>query len=143
MFLSKRSSDTSVGTFAIEKGIHVAMTCGGQHQPIAHEFIVDGEKVPLGQLANVVPDDILWEETDLDTAPMLEHKKHRWWTRPITMDEEMETFRKLLKQYKGPRGSVSIPAAHDYFLRRVAGLGEAVDPRGHRGDIHCFALPHY
>ena len=137
MFLSKRSSDT-VSTFAIEKGIHVAMTCGAQGQPIAHDLILDGEKVPLGQLANVVPDDILWEETDLDTAPMLEHKKHRWWTRPITLDEEMQTFRKLLKQYKGPRGSVSIPTAHDTFLRRVAGLGEAVDPRGHRGDIHCW-----
>ena len=101
----RRSINPSDGvkkTTAIDGGTDVGITCGDRHQPIAHTFLVDGEKVPLGHLATVLPDDILWEETDLATSKMLSHKNHRWYARPISLSHEELTFRRLLKQYKGP-----------------------------------------
>jgi len=118
-------------------------SCSGP-RPVAHIFPVarkDGtgtKMVPIRQLKGVVPpDDILWEHTDLHTAVMLSYKSELWWTHPIDLADEEKTIQNMLKKYKGPPGSLSIPDAHSDYVGKASALMEAVDPRGHRrGD--CF-----
>jgi len=132
MFLSPRPNPAVNGT---EDGPAVVWTCD-DHKPIAHNFLVDGEMVPLGQLLGAVPEDILWEHMDIDTAPKLNYKSDRWWTRSVTREEEEVEMKQMLDQYEGPPGSISIPKAHDDLVGQMVALCEAVDPRGHRRD--CF-----
>ena len=134
MFLSIRSNFSLIDTD--DPTSNVIMTCT-DGKPIAHNFPTKGVMIPLKQLAGVVPDDILWEHTDLYTAPELKYKAERWWTRYIQKEVEEATFREFLEQYDGPPGSVSIPAAHDKFVSAASALCEALDPRGHRRDL-CF-----
>jgi len=134
MFLSYRSNPAVNGT---NPGAPVLMTCGEKKEPIAHNFPVDGEMVPLHELAGVVPDDILWEEIDIYTAPMLRYKTHHWWSKAVTLEEEDKAIRKLIWHYRGPPGSISIPEAHDSYVTKASHLFEAIDPRGHRYD-YCF-----
>jgi len=115
----------------------VIITCGDRQEPIAHNFPVGGEMVPLGSLYGSLPDDILWDDSDTNTASMLEHMSRRWWTRPITLKEEESTLKKYLSDWRGPPGSVSIPDAHYRFLPQACALMEAIDPRGHRQQ-YCF-----
>ncbi|KAL7548647.1 hypothetical protein ACHAWF_011914 [Thalassiosira exigua] len=134
MFLSYRSNPAVNGT---DPGAPVFMTCGEKKEPIAHNFPVDGEMVPLHELAGVVPDDILWEEIDIYTAPMLRYKTHHWWSKAVTLEEEDKAIRKLIWHYQGPPGSISIPEAHDGYTTKASHLFEAIDPRGHRYE-YCF-----
>ena len=135
-FLSHQTSPLVDGT---SNQTSVAFTCAGKHKPVAHNFPINGEMVPLGTLANVIPDDVLWEHLDLDTATMLSYKKHYWFARPITLKEEEDIFQQLLdsERYHGPPGSVSIPDAHRSFEGKASNLCEAIDPRGHRHQ-DCF-----
>mmetsp|Transcript_34241 Transcript_34241/g.82795 ORF Transcript_34241/g.82795 Transcript_34241/m.82795 type:complete len:536 (+) Transcript_34241:155-1762(+) len=128
MFLSLQSGHGN-GTAAL-------MTCNDR-KPIAHNFLVGGEMIPLGELDGVVPPDILWEHTDIYTAVTLRHHHERWWTREISKKDEEDTFRRMLDDYQGPPGSISIPNAHDDFTSRAKSLCEVVDPRGHRWE-RCF-----
>ncbi|KAL7529095.1 hypothetical protein ACHAWF_002834 [Thalassiosira exigua] len=136
MFLSYRSNPVVNGT---DPRAPVFLTCGDKNEPIAHNFPVDGEMVPLHELAGVVPDDILWEEIDIYTAPMLRYKSHRWWTKPVTLEEEDEAIRKMISHYRGPPGSISVPDAHPSYESAASALFEVVDPRGHRNQ-DCFKL---
>lgn len=145
MFLSRESHP---GIDDFEDGA-VILTCSDGGKPVAHNFPVDGELVPLAHLSSVVPEDILWIERDID-APMLKLEREpvdgndsnsnppRWWTRRIARKEEEKTIKSLLASYDGPNGSVSIPKAHEgAFVSQVGGLCEAIDPRGHRRQ-DCF-----
>ena len=138
MFLSEESSP---GIDGFEDGA-VVMTCDGR-KPIAHNFPINGELIPLGHLSKVVPDDILWKERDIDTAPMLTDDHSRWYARAVTKKEEVNKIKILLESYAGPPGSVSIPKAHEAgFVSQVGGLCEAIDPRGHRLQ-NCFKNYYY
>lgn len=130
----------SLQPFPGEDAAAAIMTCDAEGRPVAHNFPVDGSLVPLGHLAKVLPPDILWKERDAMTAPLLKDKsgRNRWWTRGTTLEREENIFKKLLKSYTGPPGSLSIPVAHKKgIVDKVGGLCEAVDPRGHRRQ-DCF-----
>ena len=109
------------------------MTCGdNKHKPIAHNFPINGNiMVPLKHLAAILPNDILWEDTDLKTARTLKYKSTLWYTRPITLKAEQETFTQMFSQWQGPPGSLSLPDAPDEFERKVAAVSKAIDLRGH------------
>lgn len=125
MFLSDRSEPIVDGTAAF-------ITCQN-NKPIAHNFPVDnGELISLGQLRDILPADILWEDVDIDTAIELQYKDYRWWTKPIKRKDEESYIDKMLKRYKGPPGSVSFYSAGIDSLDRMATLMEALDRRGHR-----------
>merc|ERR1719410_1076372 len=121
------------------QGEAVAVRCGEGRKPIAHNFPVDGEMVPLGQLESILPDDILWEHTDLHSAVTLQYKSHRWWTKPVTLEEEEGALDRILREkYRGPPGSVSVHNDEDDdYIDRTVGLLEALDPHGHR-HLGCF-----
>jgi len=126
-------------------GADVLMTCDDRNRPTAHNFPVDNtngttEAVPLSHLAHVVPHDILWKERDMATAPVLvDDHGHRSWTKAVSLDAELKKFSKLMDEYQGPPGSVSIPDAHNdnKQVSKTGALCEAVDPRGHRRQ-DCF-----
>jgi len=63
-----------------------------------------------------------------------------WWDHKITQAQEEITFKHLLKEYTGPRGSLSIPTAHaTNYNEQLSALLEAVDPRMRRDKPHfCF-----
>lgn len=134
MFLSTQAS------LDIDDDAAMIMTCDN-HKPVAHKFPAgdNGELVPLAHLKRVLLDDIFWKETDTNTALIMlkDENSPRWWTRPTTRKEEEKMLTKLLATFEGPPGSVSIPEAHVTFLSQIGGLGEAVDPRGHRRQ-NCF-----
>lgn len=138
VFLSHRPSPDGVdGT---EKGAKpVIMSCAGGYVPIAHHFPVDGEMVLIGQLAEAVPEDVLWDYLDLQTATMQSYKKHRWWTRSVTLEDEERYLKSIFPGYQGPPGSISIPDAHSDFVDKIFGMLEVLDPLGHRQK--CF--PNY
>ena len=123
VFLSLRSGHGN-GTAAL-------ITCE-DNRPIAHNFPVGGETVPIEQIKGVVPADILWEHTDIHTAPTLSYRSQQWWTRRISRKDEEDTFRRMIDRYGGPPGSISLPKAHSKFVSRASALCEAIDPRGHR-----------
>ena len=115
------------------------LTCDDGGRPVARGFPVNGTLVPLGHLAGVVPEDVLWAETDLASALPLGDGPQRWWTLPVTLREEEATWRGLFPRWEGPPGSLSLTAAHDDFDAKAGALAEAVDPRGHRYTRqHCF-----
>lgn len=136
MFLSSRPAGYANGTK------YVAMTCV-ENKPIAHNFPVGDDLVPLGHLLKVLPDDVLWEDSDIDTAYMLQHRSQRWWTRSVTRDEEEETILSIFKeQYTGPPGSISL--IHDITKGIIAEIGaicEVLDPL-HRY-VSCFKNYYY
>ena len=77
MFLSLKSATTTV---TVDDGKDVAVfTCDvdDENKPIVHNFPAKGgrEMIPIHELYGVVPDDILWEHTDLYTAPTLKFKQ--------------------------------------------------------------------
>ncbi|KAL7546049.1 hypothetical protein ACHAWF_014605 [Thalassiosira exigua] len=141
MFLSFQSTpivdDTDPDSSS--RGAPTFMTCGDNHEPIAHTFPVDGEMVPLRDLAGVVPDYVLWKENDIQSAPMLRYKTHRWWTKPVTLEEENKVIERMLEQYRGPPGSISVPDAHHKNISAIGGILEVIDPRGHRNP-GCFKI---
>jgi len=113
----------------------IAMRCKDD-KPIAHNFPTpDGNMIPLRQLIDILlPDDILWEHRDIDTAPTLTYKNEVWWSKAITLEDEEEIIKQLIEEHTGPIGSVSIPYAHSWerWTKQAMGIMEAVDPRGHR-----------
>jgi len=137
----------SGGKSSFDKDDHnqpIVLACGKHDQPIAHHFplksadeLNEFEYIPLHKLSSILPSTILWEETDLPTAPMLSYKSHKWWVRPTTLRQTERHMKQLLDRYTGPIGSVSIPAAHDEFVGKASALCEVVDPRGHR-QFACF-----
>ena len=139
MFLSLRSPNDDNGDI-------VSISCTEDNKPIVHNFPTtsttnEGDKLlslyPLQK--DILPDDILWEHLDLETAPTFTYKTQTWYTKPITLESEEEYIKHTLKKYQGPVGSISIPTAHDKFESRASAFMETVDPRGHRrGD--CFAI---
>ena len=134
MFLSLRPND--------DNGDNVSISCTDDNKPIVHNFPTnEGDKllslVPLQN--DILPEDILWEHLDLQTAPTFTYKSQTWYTKPITLESEESYIEHTLKKYEGPVGSISIPTAHDKFESRASAFMETVDPRGHRrGD--CFAI---
>jgi len=127
MFLSKRTGGD-------EQGKKVIMTCGERDQPIVHNFPVNGEMIPVASLIHILPEDILWDDVDKDTSPMLqEGSSHRWWTRAITLDDEAHAYSHFIKEYrdKAPPGALTFIHT-DKFLEAAVVVNEAVDPRGHR-----------
>lgn len=131
MFLSRQRTPIVNGT---ER--EVIFTCQG-NKPIGHNFPVvkSGEKkmkmVPLGPMNGILPSDILWDHTDI-TAPELGYAGYKWWTKPIKLEDSEKNIAKMLQEYTGPPGSISIPDAHSDYEKQVAAVFEAVDPRGHR-----------
>lgn len=135
MFLSERYSP--------HPHYRAFMSCGASNQPIAYAFPIDNQLVPLGHLKSILPSDILWEETDLNTSRMLVDGSYHWWMRPITLKQEEATFKSMFKDWRGPPGSLSLPDAHDNsFVEQVANLCEAVDPRDHRY-LHNYCFINY
>ena len=136
MFLSLRPND--------DNGNNVSISCTEDNKPIVHNFpstTNEGDKLlslyPLQK--DILPDDILWEHLDLETAPTFSYKSQTWYTKPISLESEESYIEHTLKKYEGPVGSISIPTAHDKFESRASAFMETVDPRGHRrGD--CFAI---
>jgi len=138
MFLSLRPND--------DNGDVVSISCTEDNKPIVHNFPTtttnEGDDkllslVPLQK--DILPEDILWEHLDLETAPTFTYKSQTWYTKPITLESEESYIEHTLKKYAGPVGSISIPTAHDRFESRASAFMETIDPRGHRrGD--CFAI---
>ena len=122
MFLNRRQSHNK----------DIVIECDEEDRPIAHNFpITNNELVPLHDLEGILQKDILWDDGILHTTMSLEQTNnttYRWWTPKISIEEEEDTFEQLLKQYKGPKGSIYLPD--------VANLCEVIDPRGHRS--YCF-----
>ena len=119
VFLSLQSTD--------DNGTAMSMSCcmstNGSHRPVAHNFPVDGEQVSLGHLHKAMPY-VLWEHTDILTAPELVDGKQRWWTRYITLEEETKSMQAQIKKYNnGPPGSLSVWP--EFYT-------EVLDPGGHR-----------
>jgi len=124
MFLSRRRRQS------YNKGI--VIECDEEDRPIAHNFPIANELVPLHELEGILPDDILWDDDITKTAMSSEqtntNTSSRWWQPKISIEEEEDIFEQLLKQYKGPPGSIYLPD--------IANLCEVIDPRGHRS--YCF-----
>ncbi len=60
-----------------------------------------------------------------------------WWSKSVRLDDEEEYMKTVLQDYVGPVGTVSLPMAHyGSYVKQVAAVLEAVDPRGHRKE--CF-----
>ena len=122
MFLNRRQSHNR----------DIVIECDEEDRPIAHNFpITNNELVPIHELEGILPNDILWDDGILHTTMSIEQTNnatYRWWTPKISIEEEEDTFEQLLKQYKGPKGSIYLPD--------VANLCEVIDPRGHRS--YCF-----
>jgi len=156
MFLSLRShpdisasvvddddySSTKGGSSSSGGAISPYITCKG-YRPIVHNFpLPNGEMVPIGEelLTVGLPDDMLWEHADLDTAPALKNDdRERWWSKAITLEEGERAFQKYFDrpEIKGPEGSLSVVRAHTSFIGKASGISESFDPRGHRGEA-CF-----
>jgi len=118
------------------------ITCNNDNKPIAHSFPSNnGELTPLSILKDILPSDILWESTDLETAVTLSYKQYNWYTKPTTTKYEKTEIKKLIKPYcRGPPGSVAFCNGKRYdFNDAAAEAFEALDPRGHRRD--CW--PYY
>jgi len=106
----------------------IVIECDEENRPIAHNFpIANNELVPLHELEGILPNDILWDDDILHTAMSSKQTNNnttsRWWQRVVSIEEEENTFAQLLKQYRGPTGSLSI--SH---------ICEVIDPRGHRSN---------
>jgi len=122
------------------------ITCKG-YKPIIHNFpLPNGQMIPIGEelhtiMGLLLPDDILWEHTDLDTAIALKNSdtKERWWSKAITLEEGEAEFQRYFDrpEIRGPEGSLSIVRAHNGFIGKASGISEKFDPRGHRGQV-CF-----
>lgn len=156
MFLSLRSHPDVIREVADDDAYYASekkssssiispyITCKG-YRPIVHNFpLPNGEMVPIGEellTVGLLPDDILWEHTDLDTAPALKNAdtKERWWSKAITLEEGEAEFQEYFDrpEIKGPEGSLSIVRAHRGFIGQASGIAESFDPRGHRGEV-CF-----
>ena len=119
------------------------VACVDDHVPVAYNFpLEDGIMIPLSTLAGVMPTRILWEETDLPSAKMLQYKEHRWFTRPTTLQEEREAIYKLMDPFRGVQGGVSLLAHRSGERNDEAAVPlilEAIDPRGHRRP-DCFRI---
>ena len=135
MFLSLLSTDD------INNEV-VAISCDDDMKPIARNFPGKANEmmIPLYDLNGLVPDDVLWEHIDIRTAPTLEFNSQRWWSKAISLEDEEGVIRKWMEPYKGPKGSISIPDAHDSWRGIAAAFCEVIDPRGHRRG-ECFS--HY
>lgn len=137
MFLSLEPTPGLNGTQS------VAMTCADS-KPIAHNFPLDDKQmIPLGPLRRILPDDILWEDLDIHTAYMLEHKSQgdikpqRWWTRSVTRDEEEKAILDIFKEYTGPQGSLSvINSISSGIISQMTAICEIMDPHHRRKE--CF-----
>ena len=139
---SNKQNISSSSSLQIKDDV-VAVTCdvNDEHKPIVHNFPANGgqEMIPLSELYGLVPDDILWEHADIDTAPTLTFKNERWWSKAVSLEDEEEFMKSKIEEYRGPAGSVSISNAHKNkgFISTASALCEALDPRGHRRDA-CF-----
>jgi hypothetical protein len=158
MFLSLRSNPGIAATVDDDDFIHgddkdnrssrigsVAssyITCKG-YRPIVHNFpLPNGEMVPIGEelLTVGLPEDMLWEHADLDTAPGLKNDNgERWWSKAITLKEGEAIFQEYIDkpELKGPEGSISVVRAHHGLWGMAGAISEVLDPRGHRREI-CF-----
>ena len=136
MFLSLLSTDD------INNEV-VAISCDDDMKPIARNFPGKAnEMIPLYDLNGLVPDDVLWEHIDIHSAPTLEFNSQRWWSKAISLEDEEGVIRKWMEPYKGPKGSISIPDAHDSWRGIAAAFCEVIDPRGHRRG-ECFSHYYY
>ena len=102
--------------------------CDEEDRPIAHNFpITNQDLIPLHELEGILPNDILWDDDIMKTTMSSKQTNNntlsRWWQHAVSIEEEEDTFEQLLKQYKGPTGSLSI--SH---------ICEVIDPRGHRSN---------
>ena len=95
--------------------------------------------IPIHELYGgvVLPDDMLWEHTDIYTAPTLKLNHVRWWRKAIRINVDEDYIKKKFVEYSGPPGSISIPDAHGKFVGKASALCEVLDPRGHRAE-QCF-----
>ena len=127
MFLSLLSTD----------GINneaVAISCDDDMKPIARNFPgKKGEMISLHDLNGIVPDDVLWEHKDIRTAPTLEFNSQLWWSKAISLEAEERVTQDLFDQYKGPKGSLSLPEARNFADTEKSTFSEELDPRGGRG----------
>mmetsp|Transcript_4348 Transcript_4348/g.9499 ORF Transcript_4348/g.9499 Transcript_4348/m.9499 type:complete len:566 (-) Transcript_4348:142-1839(-) len=121
-------------------GAHVAMSCFGD-RPIAHNFPVKNELISLGHLHRVLPE-VLWEHSDISSAPGYIHNGQRWWSRRVTLQEEKEIMLKLFDKYRGPPGSIDIVSGHKEYKNQASAVLEAEDPRGHRS-FYCYQNYYY
>ena len=118
------------------------ITCKG-YRPIVHNFpLPTGEMVPIGEelLTVGLPEDMLWEHADLETAPGLKNDDgERWWSKAITLKEGEAIFQEYIDkpELKGPEGSISVIRAHHGLWGMAGAISEVLDPRGHRREI-CF-----
>jgi len=118
------------------------ITCKG-YRPIVHKFpLPNGEMVPIGEelLTVGLPEDMLWEHADSDTAPGLQNDDgERWWSKAITLKEGEAIFQEYIDrpELKGPEGSISVIRAHHGFWGMAGAISEVLDPRGHRREV-CF-----
>ena len=140
MFVSLRSHPQ--GGSNNSNGASPYITCKG-YKPIVHNFpLPNGEMVAVGEelLTVGLPQDILWEHSDLDTAPALKNDVgERWWSKSITLEEGEMAFRRYFDrtEIKGPEGSLSGVRAHKSFTGKASAISESFDPRGHRAE-GCF-----
>ena len=123
MFLSLLSTD----------GINneaVAISCDDDMKPIARNFPgKKGEMISLHDLNGIVPDDVLWEHKDIRTAPTLEFNSQLWWSKAISLEAEERVTQDLFDQYKGPKGSLSLPEARNFADTEKSTFSEELDPR--------------
>jgi hypothetical protein len=155
MFLSLRSNPGIAATADDDDFIHDGegssgsgsvtssyITCKG-YRPIVHNFpLPNGEMVPIGEelLTVGLPEDMLWEHADLETAPGLKNDDgERWWSNAITLKEGEAIFQEYIDkpELKGPEGSISVIRAHHGLWGMAGAISEVLDPRGHRREI-CF-----
>ena len=126
VFLSRQSDISHT-----DKSSAVMIECDNEGRPILHNFPVKKgkkhEMIPISQLDGIVPDDILWEDTDRINTTQSTHNNATWWNRKITLEEGDFTFDRF-EEYRGPPGSLSV---------NVGQLLEAVDPREHRR-AYCY-----
>jgi hypothetical protein len=117
------------------------ITCKG-YRPIIHNFpLPNGDMVPIGEelLTVGLPQDILWEHSDLETAPALKNDEgERWWSKAITLEEGESVFQRYFDrpEIQGPVGSLSVVRAHSSFVGKASAISESFDPR-HRQEM-CF-----
>ena len=120
----------------------VILSCTTDNKPIAHNFVSldDDTMIPLTELHDVLLNNnevILWEHLDLYTSTTLGNDHGLWWSKSVRLDDEEKYMKSVLQDYVGPIGTVSLPMAHyGSYVKQVAAVLEAVDPRGHRKE--CF-----
>ena len=103
-----------------------------------HKFV---KFIPFTQqLRNILPSDILWDNSDIDTAVTLSYANYKWYAKPIKLPVVEYDISKYIHKLTGPSGAVSLPnMAGKHFIDKASEIMEVIDSRGHRRD--CW--PYY